>query len=274
MSPANLIITGISRSGTSYLCNLLHRFSNCVIINEPAEVFQPLMQEAVPWSIARIYEQFRSDIWNGRPIQNKLRATDLVEDTMVLNQRSVYTPQVLHLDFVFGTKHTQPYLTRLTALRRVLPEARIVVCIRDPFDTIASWKTSFPHLREAKAERMRVGNLNDPTLTGRQVAALRLIVNTKELAQRRAMWWNYMAESILEQGRTIILVRYSALIANPERVLNRILEGLPAGSLVEPIPASIVRSKRSELDAGDEQAIRAICSQTAAELGLAEPERS
>ena len=265
---ANLIITGISRSGTSYLCNLLHRFSNCVIVNEPAEVFEPLMRERVPWGIARLYAQIRSDVWNGKTIQNKLRAEQVTEDTMVANERSAYKPQVQDENFVLGTKNTHAYRSRLSALRRVLPEARIVVCVRDPFATIASWKTSFPHLREAKVDKMRVGNPRDPWLTARQVAALELIVATKDLAQRRAMWWNYMAEDILEQGQTVVLVRYSDLVTTPEIVVNRILEGFSAGSLLEPIEPSAVRSKRSELDAADEQAIRAICSQTAAELGL------
>jgi hypothetical protein len=86
------------------------------------------------------------------------------------------------------------------------------------------------------------------------------------------MWWNYMAESVLKEGRMIILVRYHELTADPASVVSRILDGLPAGTLREPVAPSLVRSKRSELDEDDEQAIRAICSQSAAELGLSDSE--
>jgi sulfotransferase family protein len=267
-NPPNLIITGIPRSGTSYLCNLLHRYSNCVIVNEPPEIFESLMHEPVPWGVARLYAQIRSDVWTGKSIQNKLQAEEVVEDTAALNERSPYRPQVDDESFVLGTKHTQPYLARLGALRRVLPEARIVVCVRDPFDTISSWKTSFPHLREAKVDRMRVGNPRDSWLTSYQAAALQLIGATTELAPRRAMWWNYMAETILEQGNSVVLVRYHELVTTPGMIVDRILEDFSVGSLRAPIEPSAARSKRSELDAIDEQAIRAICSQAAAELGL------
>ena len=264
----NLIITGIPRSGTSYLCNLLHRYSNCVIVNEPAQIFAPLGRETVPWGVARMYAELRSDIREGKPIANKLQDGKVVEDTAGEDVRRSYTPRVENVDFVLGTKNTLTYLPRLKDLRRVMPEVRIVACVRNPYDTIASWKASFSHLRDATLNKIPVGHPDDPCLTGMQAGDLKLIMATLDIAQRRAMWWNYLAERILEQGRSVILVRYPELIADPQPILAEILEDWPKGHLLEEIAPSEIRQKRDQLDAADNQAIRMICSQAAFELGL------
>ena len=264
----NLIITGIPRSGTSYLCNLLHRYSNCVIVNEPKEIFAPLRLGTVPWGIARIYSQLRSDIYDGKPIANKLQDGKLVEDTAGEDVRGHYIPEVESFDFVLGTKNTLTYLARLNDLRRVISNLRIVVCVRNPYDTIASWKTSFPHLRDVALTKIPVGHPEDPCLTLRQASELKLIMATPDVAQRRAMWWNYLAERVLEQGRSVILVRYAELIGDPHKILDEILEGWPKGNLREEIGPSNTRQKRDQLDAADKQAIATICSQAAFELGL------
>jgi bifunctional non-homologous end joining protein LigD len=132
----DLIVTGVSRSGTSYLCNLLHRFDNCVAINEPLEVIAVLRAEETPWGLEAYYRTLRADIRAGCRIENKLR-------------RGRYRPKVAADDFVLAVKNTREFLFRLEALRQVMPAARIVACVRNPVDTIASWKGSFRHLHEA-----------------------------------------------------------------------------------------------------------------------------
>jgi hypothetical protein len=265
---ANLLITGIPRSGTSYLCNLLHHYSNCVVVNEPAELLQILATEVVPWSIPRLYRRLRSDICAGRPISNKLVQGKVTEDTFVNDHVCAYTPAVDDENFVLGTKNTIAYITRLECLRRVMPDARIVACIRNPFDTIASWKTSFPHLRSAEISGLPVGKENEPWLTGRQRENLLRIIHTGELAQRRALRWRYLAERLLEQGNGVTLVRYEHMVTEPERVVAAILDGMLKGRPRQPLRTSMIRSASHTLDDADRQAIRAICSQTAAALGL------
>jgi hypothetical protein len=265
-----LVITGIPRSGTSYLCNVLHNYSNCVVLNEPSEIFDPLANSAVAWKIARFYSQIRSDIWWKKGIANKLRSGTVTQDTAGRHEVSRYSPEVDSYDFVLGTKNTLAYLARLDALQRVLPQARIVVCVRNPFDTIASWKATFPHLREVNLQKLPVGHPNDRCLTGWQKEALQVILDTEDLAQRRAVWWNYLAERILERGRSVMIVRYPQLVMEPEAVAEEIFRDWPKGNLRNPIESSDVRQRRNELEEADKQAIRAICSQTAAELGLAD----
>ena len=57
--PPNLIITGIPRSGTSLLCRLLDDRSNSVIINEPADIFEPLNNPDIPEWISIFYQELR-----------------------------------------------------------------------------------------------------------------------------------------------------------------------------------------------------------------------
>jgi hypothetical protein len=61
-SEPEAIITGIPRSGTSYLCRLLHTLPNCVVINEPPQIIAPLANESRPWQIATFYQALRRDI--------------------------------------------------------------------------------------------------------------------------------------------------------------------------------------------------------------------
>lgn len=264
----NLIITGIARSGTSLLCNLLHRHSNCVVLNEPEEIFAPLVGEGLPWGIPLFYEQVRADILAGKPIRNKLLNGRITEDTFDAGERSDYQPKVDNSEFVLGTKNTMSYLARLTALRRVMPGAKVIACVRNPFDTIASWKGSFSHLARADMADIPVGHAQDPWLTAREKREVEAIAQTADAAQRRAMWWRHAAERILEQGRAITIVRYHDLIADPQRIVGGILAGFDHGWVDEPLRASAARPARSELDRADRRAISAICSQAAYELGV------
>jgi hypothetical protein len=192
----------------------------------------------------------------------------VTHDTRVSAETSDYIPAIDSEHFVLGTKNTIAYLTRLEGIRRVLPDVRVIVCIRDPFDTIASWKTSFPHLRDVDISGLPVGNEREPWLTAAQRQALQQIIDIEDLAQRRARRWHYFAERILDQGHRVTLVRYYEMVTNPAQTLTKILSDLPKGKLREPVQPSRIRSAAHRLNASECQAIRAICSQSAAALGL------
>jgi hypothetical protein len=264
----DLIITGIPRSGTSFLCNLLHGYDNCVVLNEPPEIVPALSGNIPPWPLAALYRNRRRDVVLGRPIRNKLRNGKVIEDTSVDNEHSLYTPRVRGGDFVLGTKATIPFLSRLGVLRQVMPQARVVACVRNPYDTIASWKTSFPHLRDGDVSGRPIGNPADPWLSGIQRAELERIAGITDLPIRRAMWWRYLAELILEWEDRLVLVRYEELVAEPGKVVERIVHGGNPGVRTEPIEEQLARSKRDGLDEADVRAIRAICSDAAGRLAV------
>jgi hypothetical protein len=263
-----LIITGIPRSGTSYLCKLLHRHDNCVVINEPAEAAAALMQEQEPFGVARLFRDLRRDVLSGKPIQNKLWDGEVSGDTAVAGAVEFYTPEVATADFVLGIKATVAFLSRLPVLRRAIPNARIVACVRDPLDCIASWKLTFAHLRDANVDGVNVGNSDDPWITGMQRKELKSIAAIGDAASRRAAWWSYLAGLILDSREHLILVRYEDLVLRPAVTLERIIGDWPAGEPREPMSPSSVRRKRELLDANDCAAIRALCGPAALALGL------
>jgi hypothetical protein len=265
-----LIITGIPRSGTSYLCNLLHRYDNCVVLNEPDPISRPLRKEPIPFSVATHYRDIRRNVLEGKPILNKLRNGKVTDETVGANEQTQYSPSVANGNFVLGMKSPLAFLNRLDALRLAMPYARVVACVRNPYDTIASWKTTFEHLQTADVAHLRHGGLRDKFLTGSRRAALQDVAKQRHPAWRRAAWWRYLAELILEAGPDVMRIAYPELATHPASIVADVLKGYDAGELSEPIRPSTVRAeKRSALDDEDMQAIRALCSDAAAALGVA-----
>lgn len=272
MSLPELIITGIPRSGTSYLCSLLHQVDNCVIINEPAEIFDPLIHQRIPWGVATYYRNVRKDILDGHPVKNKVSGNRVIEDTAVEDKRSDYCPNVSTPDFILGTKNTLAYLARLEVLQRSMPHAHIVACVRNPFDTIASWKSTFPHLREADISSFPVGHPDDPFLSDQQKEATHYISGLTDAAERRAVLWRYLAETLLLNQKNVQVVNYEDLVSNPLWIVESILHKMNSNFCVHRKITEKTGQKRSDkraiLDEWDVQVIRAICMQSAAELGV------
>jgi hypothetical protein len=171
-------------------------------------------------------------------------------------------------DFVLGVKATIAFLSRLRQLRQMMPASRFVACVRNPFDTIASWKASFPHLRDADIRGRTIGHPADEALTAAQRAELTRIELLPDIAFRRAAWWRYLAELILDSVDEVTLVRYEDLVAQPMQTIERIVRGGNAGELTGPIEPSSPRAKLDALDQEDVQAIRSLCSEEAIRLGV------
>ncbi|EIJ41613.1 sulfotransferase family protein [Beggiatoa alba B18LD] len=257
-------ITGLPRSGTSYLCRLLHKVENCVVINEPTQIFQPLQQPFPPYQIALYYQEVRRDILNGQAIENKIKDGEVIEDTAIIDTRETYLPSVYRPDFVLFTKNTLAYLARMQQLRTVMPHAPIIVCVRHPIDTIASWKGTFNHLKQASVETFPVGHYQDSALAGWQRQRLQRIADTVDVALKRVLLWCYLAETILSVQTDVHLVRYEQLVLNPVDSLRTIFQKIPQAPTLH-LPASIqpseIRHKRTTLDAHDLQLIDDLCSE-------------
>jgi hypothetical protein len=264
-----VLITGISRSGTSYLCSLIDAHSNAVGLNETPELVTALKGPLPPWWLPQYLRRVRSDILDGKPVRNKVKNGQVISDTAEEDRLGTYQPSVETDEFVVAAKNTFAFLSSLARLRHVMPGARLAICVRNPVDTIASWKASFAHLRQADLTIRPVGGLDDPNLPQRWREALEEIEVTQNLAVRRARLWRYLAERILEdRANGHMLVRYEDLVADPVAVLGQLLDGLPAGTLTGSWQAPRPRDRRSVLDAEDLEAIAAICAPVAAQIGV------
>lgn len=265
------VITGFPRSGTSRLCGLLHGLADHVAINEPRGVAPILTHTHRPWRLPLLYATLRCRIVDGDPVENKLAAGRVVEDTTLTNEYETYVPAVGREDFALWTKNTISYATRLPQIRDVMPDAALVACVRHPFDTVASWISTFPHLRDAAVERFPVGSPGDRFLDARQREQLAAIAACADPPLRRALLWRHLAETLLVNRHHVLLVRYEDMVADPAAALTRILDALrprpPDPDLHHLVPAQPRVARRAGLSAADVEAIRSTCADQARELG-------
>jgi hypothetical protein len=266
--PRDVLVTGISRSGTSWLCRLLHQHADCIALNEPSEVVGILEREVEPLGLAGFLAETRARVLRGQPIANKLTGGRVTADTAEDDALTLYTPTPATPDFVLAVKNTRAFLSRLDGIRRALPETRIVACVRSPLDTLGSWKRSFPHLRDADVAGVPVGHPEDAALTAADRAALRAIAATTDVAERRARWWCWFGEMLLRHRDGVVLVRYDALVTQPAETLVRAFAGHALGGLSEPLAVSRPHRTRTLLDAHEIEVTRALCLDVARELGV------
>lgn len=263
-----LVITGIPRSGTSLLCRVLGDQPDCVIINEPTAIFGPLRNCSRPGWMACYYRDLRRAVLDGEAVENRVVDGRMVEDTRLQDVRGLHRHRVARSDFLLGTKNTLAYLSRIPVLRRALPAAPIVACVRNPIDSIASWKGSFAHLRDGNLARFPAGFVNPAFLSRRQQALLQTITETQSAVQRRALLWAYLADLVIEHLDSLLLLRYEDLTADIEAQTRRILEAFPEFGGVSVGRSDILPRSRSELlDDQDRRAIEDLCATQAERLG-------
>lgn len=265
------VISGFPRSGTSHLCGLLHGLPDHVAINEPQGVAQILNHTHRPWRLPLLYDSLRHQIVDGEAIENKVVNGRVVEDTTLVNEYEAYHPVVSRDDFALWTKNTISYAMRLPQIRDVMPDAAIVACVRHPLDTIASWTSTFPHLRDAAVERFPVGSPTDRFLDARQREQIAAIAACTDPALRRALLWRHLAETFLVNRHHVVIVRYEDLVADPAGTLARILDRLPhlsfAGDTSHLLPSRPRVGRRAGLSPADVETIRSTCGDVARDLG-------
>lgn len=271
-SGADVVITGLPRSGTSYFCAALHNVRNCVAINEPEEIFAHLSDTSPPWGMPLYYAELRREILAGRPIVNKIRDGRFIEDTAEGINEERYVPAVSGPGFLLATKNTLAYLARLPLLEQSMPGVTCVACIRNPVDTVASWKGTFDHLSAAAVRNFRAGCVGDERLSPAARDRVGEIDLEPRLERRRALLWRHLALLVEEAGGFVRpVIRYEQLVTDPERTLRDLLASIPAAPPpvpVEPFVPSAVRTQRvSSLTADDLAAIHDVCADVAARFG-------
>ena len=244
-----ILVAGIPASGADELLRRL-RDTGARVLDEPEDL-QPAMADAqTPWEIA-----LRMD---------DLRRLGSGNDSAADQPAGLPQPAV-------GLKNELGILCRLEALRRVLPHARLAVCVRNPFDTIAAWKTR--PAKELDAQIATVAALADSWLTRVERDGLVRIADLPNAAEKRARWWWWLAQRVLAHTHDVTIVRYRELITQPANLIARLLPAHAAMATMTHANSSKAAeaSARLELlDSEEVQAIRAICLQAAAELGVSE----
>lgn len=254
----NLVITGIPRSGTSYVCALLNSVENTVLVNEPVEALQ-LLHNSSSRTLAEYYAGTRDSILKGLPIQNKIVDGRFIEDTNENDVRKYYVPKVSNATFVFGSKNTFAYLVCLEKIRIQLPDAVVLACIRHPYDVVASWKrVSFPHLKNANPMFFV------DYATEQQKAEIIRIGGIREIETRYARLWAFLARCIISSIDNLVVLKYEQFVVDPATQLAGVYRALGIElSHMPDMPVSRARTRRTELSAAEVDAIRMHCADTA-----------
>ncbi|MBU3023393.1 sulfotransferase [Aestuariibacter sp. A3R04] len=257
----DFLISGLPRSGTSLLCNLLHQSADMVVINEPREIFSHLKDHMAGHALSLYYRRLRTDILLDRPIENKVDAQGkVIEDTRITDSRTAYRPRVSHPHFHLGTKNPLAYLSRLEVLCHSLPHIPKIVMVRHPYKVISSWVASFPHLRDVDLSVIPFTDTQDPLLATWQKQQLHAISKETHLPVRRALLFNYLVESILRVRDRIHLVRYEDLTANPKETMGAVSRYIEARPLSNKVLSTVrTNNQQSHITEEDKYAIDLLC---------------
>jgi len=157
------------------------------------------------------------------------------------------------------------FLSPAGAVSRALPQARMLACVRDPFATIADWKRQ-PHAEMNAAIAWTIAS-GESWLTPEAFAQLGRIARLDDIAEQRATWWWWLAQRLLDRIDDWTIVRFEGEIVARETQARALMGGTYA---LQTRASSQSAPHTSVLDDGDRQAIRAICMQAAAGLGVAD----
>lgn len=258
----NLIITGLPRSGTSYLCARVNEFPNTVVVNEPAEIF-PKVKGGDTDGLAQIFSQYRHDISEGNPIYNKIKDGKFIEDTRLVDSRSLHHHIVENEQFMLGIKNTLVFMSMLPEICRSKAFQKTIATIRHPYDCIASWHSvEFPHLKQARPDYL-LAYAEEKFAT-----RLAVLLSEEEPILRSAMLWGLLAQTLLAAKGKIHLMRYEDMVTKPEKTYQRMSGYLEVatGSIRPPQPSKPVR-RRDAFNSAQKNTIASICNKYAVQFG-------
>jgi hypothetical protein len=242
----------------------MNKIKNIIVINEPNEVLSCLKSQYTPWGVTTFYKDIRANILDRIPIHYKFNSDNGITDTNII------TPEVYSQDFIFGTKSTLSYLNRIEELRLVFKNLSIIACIQNPYDTIASWKISLNYLCNIDLNLFSDAGITDNHINKNNSEFLNIIQSTKNLSIKRALFWKYLAKTILYKRDLLYLIKYEDLTLDTLKTLKSLILSMDKDfdfKFLEKINNSEVKSKRSILSTEDIDAIQNICFEEAYQLG-------
>lgn len=260
----NFLITGIPRSGTSYLASWLDGQADWLVINEPLEIFDHLQSRTDSSGIGMYHAECRERVLAGQPISNKIKDGRVIEDTAVVDQRESYHPVVSRSDFWLGSKNTLAYVAAMGYLIEL--GWPIIAMVRNPLDTLASWRNTFSHLAEARVANLPIANPAFPGWAAWQRESLLEIDAQSDSALRRVLLWRLLARTLLHHRNHLLLWRYEDLMANPAPLLDGFTEQVGYGLKI-PAAGTNSRSRTADYDVDEREMLRDLCADEIAEFG-------
>ena len=240
----DLIICGSPRTGTALLTAQLHQPPVSIGVMEPWDVLR------LP--PAELFASLRSELEGGRLLRGRLDLGALEERSSVswCSDGEMPYPVDYRPDSVVAVKYPGMwrYLDRL-------PTTKFVVCLRNPVDTITSFRTTGGRLLDGlQYEVPFEAELN-----------AEILARYDDPARRRVALYDTINEAILPHldRPEVFVVRYERWFTDPEAMMGELSEFL--GRDLGPGPAKI-SSPRPQPDTEEAAYIRRTCT-TAEALG-------
>lgn len=252
----NFLITGIPRSGTSYVASVLDAQRDWLVINEPAPIFSELESRSDASGIEKYHLTCREQVILGQPIENKVLNGRVIEDTAQLDRRNFYNPEISRADFWLGSKNTLAYMASLEKLLQL--EWPIIAMIRHPSDTLASWRNTFAHLKNADVLNFPVANPSYPSWASWQRNSLNEIASTENPKLRRVLLWRMLAKTLMNQSERLYLWRYEDLVEQPNVYVNRFNSALHYHGTAN-INKSVIKEREKDHDPEELEMLRDLC---------------
>jgi hypothetical protein len=254
----NIVLTGIERSGSSYLVDILNNFSNVVFLNEPPLDYLPHS----PYRLGDYIADHRKRILNGGEVQNVfIKGTNnLIHDTLRAphgtKESRLYKPEYDNQNFVFGFKALTPML-RLIYKVKAQSGVRFFALVRNPIDTIVS--------------QMETGGAVLPCLpdmSEKMKQIYEYIVCTKDMFIKSCLVWRFNTSIILDNADIFTVVRYNSICVNPNLVANVLLYNMGVGKKLRTLVPSEPVKHRDKVSLKAISAVGKICRTNAKKLGV------
>ncbi len=202
--PGDVLICGPSRSGTTLMAAMLFQPPVAVSVMEP--------WDALRLPPAELFASLRDELRSGALLRGHLDVAALRADGAVL-ARTDAEPEVPVAvggdDYVLAVKCPAfwRYLDRL-------PNTRFIVCLRDPYEVVASFQHSPGRLAEGLDYEVPFNEAMNRALTRA----------TADVARRRVMLYDYVNHRLLAHldRPGVFVVRYERWFSDPAVLLGEL----------------------------------------------------
>ena len=223
LTPRNLLITGIPRSGTTLACWLINQLPNSVALAEPmnvAALTKASDAKAQLLEIDRFIGEVRQLALMGQPLPGKVikgggsnsfpSAPGGHRRSMVVASAKVEVNKTLQSDFLLAIKHPNAFAALLPVLAGSF---ECCATVRNPLSVLASWETIQAPVNRGRAP---YAEATDPKLR----ATLDRLSSVIDRQLALLDWYFQTFTSTLSDDRVI---RYEDVIGSNGSALSRLI---------------------------------------------------
>ncbi|MBD3307300.1 hypothetical protein GF339_12740 [candidate division KSB3 bacterium] len=229
----NFVLTGMPRSGTTYLACVLYYPPHVITISEAKGCWKHGFQQhgKGTWFV-QMFDEFRTNILQGKNVPTFEGTPGFLGHTRVdtWNQKKIMRRIEAHPDFALGMKNPEVFLELLESFSRA--EIRCVITVRHPLFVINSW------VKRGEQQVARGKSLEHTFANGKSVTYHSPL---PDVVDRRIDLHNYFARHIIryKHDPNIMLIRYEDWFTDPQQ-LSRVCHFLEIPSLGYLRPAPLL----------------------------------